>query len=212
MYNPHTWAYRDIRVFHSLCYNYVGRVSPKLLALTQCDWTPTQDALADTRHGRLNMRKRLAELLYRLPQELGCYVADYLVPYYHTAATATLKVDSQSVMHIDLSKNVWARFVKVHGTIYVSALSNTKVETNASRMSVLLYDAATSRPVDTMYMARDPWGVRQVLFARSDEVVDISERPDVWWDTINLPAKQRHLHGQSDVRVDPRNEEARILC
>ncbi|KAM3500467.1 hypothetical protein MY11210_009515, partial [Beauveria gryllotalpidicola] len=198
LYEPHKWAYRNSRVFHSLCYNYVGRVSPKLLALTQCDWTPTQDALADTRHGRLNMRKRLAKPPYCLPQELGYYIADYLTPYYHAAATATLKVDSRSVMHIDLSRNVWARFVKVHGTIYVSALSNTEVETKASFMSVLLYDAATSRPADVVYVARDPWGVRQVLFARRDEVVDISGRPDVWWDTINLPAEQRHLDGQSD--------------
>ncbi|KAM3496927.1 hypothetical protein MY10362_009704 [Beauveria mimosiformis] len=198
LYNPDKWAYRDIRVFHSLCYNYVGRVSPKLLALTQCDWTPTQDALADTRYGRLHMRMKLAEPPYRLPQELGCYIADHLLPYYHAAATTLQEVDSRSIMHIDLSRNVWARFVKVHGTIYVSALSNTELETDASRMSVVLYDAATSRPADTVYVARDPWGVRQVLFGRSDEVVDISERPDVWWDTINLPAEQRQLDGQSD--------------
>ncbi|KAM3447863.1 hypothetical protein MY3296_008318 [Beauveria thailandica] len=198
LYNPHNWAHTSIRVFHCLCYHYVGRVSPQLLALTQCDWTPTQDALADTRHGRLDMRKRLAEPPYRLPQELGCYITDYLVRYYHAAATAALRVGSRRVMHIDLSRNVWARFVKVHGNIYISTLSNTEAEIDASRMNVLLYNAAASRPADAVYVARDPWGVRQVLFARGDEVMNVSERADVWWDTIKLSSEQRYLDGQSD--------------
>lgn len=103
-YDPSTWVLRDIRVFHSVCYNWVGGVSPQLRALTQCDWTPMQDALADTQHGRLGMRKTLAKPPYRLPLELGHYVADHLVPYYHAAATAALKVDSRRVMRIDLSR------------------------------------------------------------------------------------------------------------
>ncbi|KAM3426020.1 hypothetical protein NHJ13734_009725 [Beauveria thailandica] len=105
------------------------------------------------------MRKRLAEPPYRLPQELGCYITDYLVPYYHAAATAALRVGSRRVMHIDLSRNVWARFVKVHGTIYISTLSNTEAEIDASRINVLLYNAAASRPADAVYVARDPWGL-----------------------------------------------------
>lgn len=146
------------------------------------------------------MQKRLAKPPYRLPPELGCYIADYLVPYYHAAATAALKVGSRHVMHIDLSRNVWARFIRVHRTVYVSALSNT-AETDASRNSVLLYNVATSRVADVAYVARDPWGVRQVVFARSDEIVDVSERADVWWDTIKLPPEQKRLDGHSDVRV-----------
>lgn len=194
--------HRGIRVFHSLCYNYVGSVSPYLRAPTQFDWKPTHDALADTQHSRCIIQKILAKPPYRLPPELGYHVAEYLMPYYHAATIAGLKVDSRRVIHIDLSKNVWAHFVKVHGIFYVSSLSNS-VETDAPQVSVLLYDAATSRPADVVYVARDPWGVRQAIFARGDEVVEVPERVDIWWDTIKPLPEQRYLDGHSDVGICP---------
>ncbi|TWU74882.1 hypothetical protein ED733_003201 [Metarhizium rileyi] len=199
-HNPN-WLYSDelAVAFHKLCYGYAGGVSPQLRAITRYDFSPSQESMANARHFGPSILSQLnAELNAlnpKMPLELQKYIADYLTPYYHiaiTVASSRLKPKPKPT-RVSLSSDIWAHSVTFHGKLYISNLSSEK-----NNDSKLIYSAASSRPADILYIARDPWGVKEVVVALRGDAVERVEEADTWWEAISISPNLGYMKGDND--------------
>ena len=135
---------------------------------------------------------------------------DYLVPYYNIAITVTPTQLKQKSIEVEMSSDIWAHCVTFHGKKYIAYLSNKEEKSGR-----LLYRAASSQVSDTVYVAYDPWGVKEILFAHSDDTVQAAKCVDTFWETIRVTPKLGYLKGENDVSQypaseAPTNEQARV--
>lgn len=186
--------------FHIRCYEYVGSVSTRLIAATKSDFSPVREVLADAQAALHMVRQTLDKKLERLPRELRWQIADQVMPYYLTAAAYELRIEEPHDVQVDLALDIWASLVKVHGTTYISGLSNAREDLDRRR-AVLLHKASTHPPADAIYVAVDQWGVRRVAFGRADEPFSAEKQPDIWWECIHIYQNGVNVFGHSDVSI-----------
>jgi hypothetical protein len=109
-----------------------------------------------------------------------------------------------SSYEIDISKPVYASYVKVDGLIYVKRLFNSQAGTSDGDVRLFLPakdDAQTSAPA--VWVLEDHQGVRKVAFLAPD-VLDAwvrtkSPAPGLWWRKVTVD-KSSIIKIQSDVR------------
>ncbi len=131
----------------------------------------------------------------KIPLELQKYIADYLTPYYYIAITVAPARLKPKPTRVSLSSDIWARSVTFQGQTYISSLSSEKI-----KGSKLIYSAASSRPADIIYIACNPWGVKEVVFGLRGDTVERVEEADTWWEAIPVKPKLGYLRGENDVR------------
>lgn len=90
-----------------------------------CDFDPKREALADIQSVRQSLLQALDQKLCRLPYELRLQIVGYLIPCFTATAVAGPCTREPRKIQVDISLNVWAQLVKVHGNIYICGLSNT---------------------------------------------------------------------------------------
>lgn len=152
----------------------------------------------------------LATMFHKFSPELRRHIVDYLVPYYNIAVTVTSTQLRQKFIKVAVSSDIWAHCVTFHGKKYIAYLSNKE-----GKSGRLLYRAASSHLFDTVYVAYDPWGVKEVLFAHSDDTVQATKCVDTFWETIRITPKLDFLKGETDVSQypaskAPANEQTRV--
>lgn len=133
--------------------------------------------------------------LRRLPPELRWRIAEQLLREYATARLSVFKsVDDGRAVEFSISAKVWARFVFVEGVRYITSLLNVP-----SSDEDLVYVPIPQRAIDTLYVCEDQLGIRQVVFANSEETQRFSERPGVWWRSCKVSNTTHLFKAHTDV-------------
>lgn len=152
---------------------------------------PTADSI------RRTVAQRLAQS-YKLSLEICQYIGNRLTGLYN-AATVTLSRPTQAkAVHADLSQDIWACFIKFHHGIYIQSLSNVRGTSSRDSMWVLVRKGADRS--DTLYLARDSWGVRGIKFAHRSDRVSSDDSSDIWWTSMPILPSSGSLLGPADVR------------
>jgi hypothetical protein len=133
-------------------------------------------------------------------------VAGHLVPQCALVTSQDQAVADAEVSsyEIDISKPVYASYLKVDGLIYVKRLYNSQAGTSNSDVRLFLpakHDAETSAPV--VWVLEDHQGVRKVAFLAPDAlnawVRTKSPAPGLWWRRVTVD-ESTIIKIQSDVR------------
>lgn len=142
----------------------------------------------------------LGSRLAALPAELRLLVIKYVIQIRCTISTWTLDVSTRQTAVVDLSRPVWACFAKTHARSYIVSLSNEKLEgPNKGMYQIIVFEPASAKTVDIIYLARDAWGVRNIKFSCSEDEPHVSGSPGVWWQILRISTKTGKLITQSDV-------------
>lgn len=187
--------------FHRDCYDVSKSASAWLSAVNKYDFDPfPKSSLIDGKFLRDRLTNVVARNYPLLPPELCHYTAGYVAvdPYLRFCSISNalaLKVLAQTGSQvIDLSCDVWATTIDVQNRTYYASLTNTKRGIAKDR---LLYSPSLGKLADTIYVARDAWGIRKIQFAHSQEIFDIPESAGVWWQS--LPVQGGQLVVKNDV-------------
>ena len=136
------------------------------------------------------------------PLEVCQRIAPYLVRPCSVAATLSVRRGKPRKMTVSLLGEIWVQFVKVHGTPYVAFVANTPAPASGfAGTAVLVY-----RPWQHDCVVRimhDPWGVRRIVFMCGNSKLSVSERKNIWWESLRLPttSESQELTMFSDVRT-----------
>lgn len=126
----------------------------------------------------------------KLPWEILTMIANYLVPEF--AITELLTTPRANDSRFTVSKDVWATYVYIDGTEYVSSLSNLR-----SDKARLVLQAASTCPDNAIYILEDHLGIRRVeISSNPPKLADPSDR-SMWW--RSLPIQEDELVFASDV-------------
>ncbi|KAK3300334.1 uncharacterized protein B0H64DRAFT_380644 [Chaetomium fimeti] len=131
---------------------------------------------------------------YRFPLELCDDIAQYsLRTFAVRRALESLEMPQHATSClVSLSTRVWVRYTFVDGVRYLQSLTNEQPPDDSAAVE-LAYD---SNSVDTMFVAEDHLGVRNLLFTSSPQKPTIEERPNVWWRTVAIPNLDSKLEGK----------------
>jgi hypothetical protein len=100
-----------------------------------------------------------------------------------------------------ISSAVWARHVEFEGVRYIAQLTNEPGRQLASFS--LVYTPTRGKPADTLYVAEDYLGIRDILFASSPTTPLVPYDPGVWWKRLKIPPGY-FLGAWTDVRFPRR--------
>ena len=180
-------------------------MSPKFLAATNYSFQLT---ILEERRRRDHMLQVLTERLKafwakRLPDELCRIIASFLVRECAVVTTQEL-VDKNSATDsvVDLSNDVYIRYVMIDGIRYIRSLRNS------SRSAVepgekLLLDAQVARNVRNIYIGEDHLGIRQILFSSFSFVSSRHDlgTPGLWWTEHSEPCGISKIRTRTDVSL-----------
>lgn len=128
-------------------------------------------------------------------------VGDYLVTAWCIASTCALQVTEQRSIEVCLASPIWACFVKTHTKSYIASLSNGKTKNSQKNCELLIYEPASEKDIDTVYVARDSWGIKRVVFACSRDEFIFPENAGIWWQILRISKNTGKLVAQSDVSI-----------
>ena len=195
---------RPTACFHNKCHDFrLYAVSPKFLAATNYSFQPT---ILEQRRRRDRMLQILAQRLKAtwtklLPAELCRMIAGFLIREC-AVITAQALADQNSMNNcfVDLSRDVYTRYVMIDGIRYIGSLRNS------SRSAVepgerLLLDAQIARNIRNIHIGEDHLGIRQVQFSSSGNVSSWSDLriPGLWWRQLSEPRGISMIETRSDV-------------
>ena len=98
---------------------------------------------------------------------------------------------------VDLSRDVYAQYIRVDGLRYVQSLGNSKPEESCGEWQCL-YDAG-KRSITTAIVAEDPLGIRLVRFMSPSEPSRPAPIHGAWWREVPNLDKNTSLKGETDV-------------
>ncbi|KAH6853716.1 hypothetical protein B0I37DRAFT_400838 [Chaetomium sp. MPI-CAGE-AT-0009] len=131
----------------------------------------------------------------RLPLELCDIIAQYSLRKFAVhRALALLKFQHSASCYVSLSTRVWVRYTIFEGVRYIQSLTNEQPPDDSSAVE-LVYDL---NPIDTMFVAEDHLGVRNLIFASSSEKPTVEEQSNVWWRTVAIPSWDLELEGETN--------------
>ncbi|KAK4041709.1 hypothetical protein C8A01DRAFT_14573 [Parachaetomium inaequale] len=142
---------------------------------------------------------RLGAMYPALPAEVWLMVARHLVRPCAITTTETLWAARESYdCCVDMSKDVWARYVHIDGIRYLAALSNH--QKGAGIHSCKLVDAGSVSQSTMLYILQDHLGVRQLVLIGPNASVKLpssnTAKPGPWW-RVSSKCPER-LEGKSD--------------
>ncbi|TWU71526.1 hypothetical protein ED733_000045 [Metarhizium rileyi] len=206
-----------IPTFHEECHKKVGTPFPEQLAVTCCDFDPSPnqsitDDIAVFNNLSIHINKPsscLSSRLATLPPELRLLVIKYVMQCWCTISTWSLNASTRLDAEVDLSCKIWACFVKIYARSYIASLSNENANEHKEKLwgpgkrvvQVLVFDPASAQGLNAIYIARDAWGVRNIVFSCLDDEPDVTESPGVWWQILRISSKVGKLITQNDVFV-----------
>lgn len=149
----------------------------------------------------------------KLPLELCHYIGSDLICLYNAAAVTAINPSNPKYFEVDISQNIWACFVKFHLGVYICSLSNvqpatnTQSETNTrsenSHPKIWVHIHRPTEAHDTVYLARDSWGIRKIVFGSHNDRLVAQDSCDVWWAAMRINPRDGKLQSQTDVGACP---------
>ena len=141
-------------------------------------------------------------LLPQLPPEICTMVAKHCYREFAAAQISEMYWQEKpshplpAISWVGINKNVYIDHTEVQGVKYVSGFSDGPTgNPSASRLVVLPQSA-----VDTLHVASDHLGIRDLVFASSKKPPVLEEQANAWWRSIPLRGVT-HLTVKSDVSL-----------
>ncbi|KAJ6779948.1 hypothetical protein PWT90_06594 [Aphanocladium album] len=182
---------------HASCFALARPKTPldNLGAIVRHDLRPERGStLGDVRHATEQVALAL-EKCYQFPGEVCAEIAHYLVVPYIVMTALSIQNRKESESQVFLDMDIWARFVKVHGRIYIASVSNTNRETRrAAGFCVLIYRPGKTK-LSSIHIAKDAWGILKMRFTNE---MGYAPRKGVWWHTVAVPPGMRCLMTKTD--------------
>lgn len=172
------------------------------------------------------LEARLSGILYAathhlpyLPEELRQIIVNYalalrpisimghqlLATDYVTQVCADGK---PGVSSVKTSERIYARQVDFEGFQYVAHLKNKASDDR----DILLFDPTLPNAIDTLYVANDPLGIRQLLFADSSQQCTVDEKANIWWRHVALEHLGGLIRCHGDVSTGLAWRDSRHAC
>lgn len=136
-----------------------------------------QSSLAPILHGILRP--------FSVPLEICQQIARYCSLRERATATARTfwQENSKTPDHVfNMAHELWACRVEFEGVHYIARLTNERGDQPAS----LIHTPEPGKEIDTMYMAEDHLGLREVFFVSSPDIPAVKHRPGLWWKTMKI--------------------------
>lgn len=128
--------------------------------------------------------------------ELWHIIAGFLTREYAILVSQRLEYclskHSLSNSLLDMSLNIFVRFVKIEGAYYIQELRNT-----TGTGFELLFDSTKAAYTQCIDIAEDHIGVQRVLFVSSSDKPDLEYSSNLWW--TQLPILASTLEVKTDV-------------
>ncbi|KAL2016084.1 hypothetical protein VTK56DRAFT_4291 [Thermocarpiscus australiensis] len=144
------------------------------------------------------LRPRLGLTLHRIlgqrfsiPLELCLQIAAYCRLREYAAAASRAFWEKYSATptprqhRFGISSEVWARHVEFEGVRYIAHLTNEPGDQLASFS--LVYTPTPGKGADTLYVAEDYLGIRDIFFVSSPAMPPVHYDPGVWWKRLEIP-------------------------
>ncbi|KAI1496791.1 hypothetical protein F5X99DRAFT_51199 [Biscogniauxia marginata] len=196
--------------YHSKCFSFASRSKYLSLAssfkpflrATEYSFEPPESEQSRRRTRiQMIMDAKLDAIYMKFPTEICSIINEHLDQSYEdrvrhwaittTAITLERALSGRFGYHalVNTNSSIWAQYVYLDGIQYISALSNIpEGDTNAC-----VLDIGKAQLIDTLYVLEDHLGVRQIIFARSEDIIEVPCVNDgvrgTWWQTISTSSK-----------------------
>ncbi|WQF76305.1 hypothetical protein CDEST_01319 [Colletotrichum destructivum] len=177
----------------------------KVLEVTTPAFEPP--VLADKRRIRW-FQSRLAGILEtttrhlpHLPEEVRHNIAAWALD--HRLTRRRLVIDCvnkrcaekmSAVLSVKTSEKIYARHVEFEGVQYIAYLTNAASDDK----DILLFDPTSPTSINSLFVANDHLGVRQLLFTDSSKQCTIEQEVGVWWRALKLESLGGRIQYHSD--------------
>ncbi|CCF40620.1 hypothetical protein CH063_11142, partial [Colletotrichum higginsianum] len=191
----------------------------KVLEVTTPAFEPP--VLADKRRIRW-FQSRLAGILEtttrhlpHLPEEVRHNIAAWALD--HRLTRRRLVIDCvnkrcaekvSAVLSVKTSEKIYARHVEFEGVQYIAYLTNAASDDK----DILLFDPTSPTSINSLFVANDHLGVRQLLFTDSSKQCTIEQEVGVWWRALKLESLGGRIQYHSDgLKLRDLKGEAMVL-
>jgi hypothetical protein len=186
--------------FHGECYSFrLYTVSPKFLATTEYSFRPS---ILEERRRRdvilhiLTKRLRVS-WTKGLPDEICWMIAGYLIRECAIITAQELaNEDSASDSVIDLSHDVYVRYIMIEGIRYIRSLRNSARSTPKLGETLLL-ESQNSSNIRNVYIGEDHLGIRQIQLSSSYK--SGLRIPGLWWRQLSESCCISKIRTRTDV-------------
>jgi hypothetical protein len=189
--------------FHAECLAFACSVPPATyLRATDYAFEPMswQDRQRQHRIKQLLVGRLKTIYQTALPTEIWLMVARHLVRPCAIITTEVLWAARESSdCCVDMTQDVWARYVHIEGTRYLAALFNH--QRGAGTHPFKLVDAGTVSQSTVLYILEDHLGVRQLVLTGPNASIKLpssnTAKLSLWWRVLSQCPER--LEGKSDV-------------
>jgi len=124
----------------------------------------------------------------KLPYEIWFRIAGYLMSEFIVAQVLNVTDGTiDTTVEFDVTRDVYATFVKVLGNVYIKRIRNLKSNEKPEAREYRILAAQSAHPARIMYVGRDHLGIRKVQFAVPGRTLPgPNSVPGVWWQRWNL--------------------------
>lgn len=130
---------------------------------------------------------------YPLPAEVCYIIAQYCVLW---RAIRFQQPDQWGGnFRVSISTEIWARYTTFEDVEYIASLTNNPGKKGYS----VIHVPRSGKVINTIHLAEDHLGVRQLLFSTSEEAPPVKERTGVWWISLLLSTPDANVRGHTDV-------------
>jgi len=190
---------RRTACFHSKCYDFrLHTVSLKFLATTEYSFRPpiSEERRRRDRILRILTRRLSVSWTIGLPDEICQMIAGYLIRECATVTAQELaNKDSPDNSIINLSHDVYVRYITIEGIRYIYSLRNA-TQSTIIRGETLLLDSQKAREAWSVHVAEDHLGIRYIQTSPSPK----SRLPGLWWRKLSGP-QSRCILTKTDVSL-----------
>jgi len=138
--------------------------------------------------------------LDRLPQETCNLVAGHLVRECAAVTSQELALHASSTDSlVELSSDIFARYVGIEGVLYVQSLYNAP--SLGGEGGIRIFQARQGRAVRSVYVRYDHLGVRGVYFDLPRGELLRSRTRGVWWTEVSRETGILRVTAKTDVRL-----------
>lgn len=193
--------------FHHGCYHLgLSVVTPERLAATKYYGRPPASEISRRRrHIKCALTPRLESgVLNGLPEDICYEVAGLLVRESAIVSSQELYAasasESETSHNVDLSRDIYAQFIKIEGVRYLKSLSNEPC--TGAKGNVRVFQSGRGRVVRSIYLRHDHLGARGVWFSLpDDELSRYLEARGVWWTRLSHEDGLQRVTAKTDVSL-----------
>lgn len=176
---------------HSDCLTFARRVFPHIHFFSRNFIDAVQFAYepygTELDHQRIkNIREAIslrAKALWQLPVEMGEIISEHLVREYAIVFICERwNWRYEWTRTLQTSRPIYARNISIDGIRYYSRISSDKSVTKHGR-GIKIWEGGSVKKF-VVYVARDHFGVRQVMFESPKRAVVRDATPGVWWEYL----------------------------